>query len=82
MAVLQKGARVTGAERTKLPAELKKRYAKGMSIRELAEEHRRPTGSYTVSSLIRGSPCAAAGVPPDLGVAAMQSDIPATMIAC
>jgi len=44
MAVLAKGARVTGAERTKLAAELKKQYNKGKSIRELADSHGRSYG--------------------------------------
>jgi predicted transcriptional regulator len=44
MAVLKKGARITGAERTKLATELKKQYAKGKSIRELAETHGRSYG--------------------------------------
>jgi Helix-turn-helix domain len=37
MAVLKKGARITGAERAKLGHDLKKQYDKGQSIRELAE---------------------------------------------
>jgi predicted transcriptional regulator len=44
MAVLPKGARITGAERSKLAAELKKQYAKGKSIRELADSHGRSYG--------------------------------------
>jgi hypothetical protein len=36
MATLKKGARITGAERTKLAADLRKQYDKGRSIRELA----------------------------------------------
>ena len=44
MAVLKKGARITGAERTKLANELKKSYDKGKSIRELAETHGRSYG--------------------------------------
>jgi predicted transcriptional regulator len=44
MAVLKKGARITGSERTKLAAELKKQYAKGRSIRDLAETHDRSYG--------------------------------------
>ena len=44
MAVLRKGARVTGAERTKLGTELKKQYNKGKSIRELADSHGRSYG--------------------------------------
>lgn len=44
MAVLKKGARITGAERTKLANELKKSYDKGKSIRELADSHGRSYG--------------------------------------
>ena len=44
MAVLKKGARITGADRTKLAAELKKSYDKGKSIRELADVHGRSYG--------------------------------------
>jgi predicted transcriptional regulator len=44
MAALKKGARITGADRTKLSAELKKGYDKGKSIRELAESHGRSYG--------------------------------------
>jgi predicted transcriptional regulator len=44
MAVLKKGARITGADRTKLAAELKKSYDKGKSIRELADSHGRSYG--------------------------------------
>ena len=44
MAVLKKGARITGAERSKLAAELKKAYDKGTSIRELADKHGRSYG--------------------------------------
>lgn len=44
MAVLKKGARITGADRTKLAAELKKQYDKGRSIRELADAHGRSYG--------------------------------------
>lgn len=44
MAVLKKGVQITGPERTKLAAELKKQYAKGKSIRELAETHGRSYG--------------------------------------
>jgi len=43
MAVLKKGARITGSDRTKLAAELKKAYDKGTSIRELADK-----GAHTV----------------------------------
>lgn len=41
---LKKGARVTGADRSKLASELKKKYASGSSIRELAEETNRSYG--------------------------------------
>jgi predicted transcriptional regulator len=44
MAVLQKGARITGADRNKLASELKKQYDKGRSIRELADSHGRSYG--------------------------------------
>lgn len=44
MAELQKGARITGSQRTKLAAELKKAYRKGESIRALAESHGRSYG--------------------------------------
>lgn len=44
MAVLKKGARITGAERTKLAADLKKKYEKGLSIRELADSNGRSYG--------------------------------------
>jgi predicted transcriptional regulator len=44
MAVLKKGARITGPDRTKLAAELKKAYDKGKSIRELADTHGRSYG--------------------------------------
>ena len=44
MAVLKKGARITGAERTKLATDLRKSYDKGKSIRELAESHGRSYG--------------------------------------
>jgi predicted transcriptional regulator len=44
MAVLKKGARITGPDRTKLAAELKKAYDKGKSIRELADSHGRSYG--------------------------------------
>ena len=44
MAVLKKGARITGAERTKLASDLKKAYDKGTSIRELADKHGRSYG--------------------------------------
>jgi len=44
MAVLKKGARITGPERNKLAGELKKQYDKGKSIRELADAHGRSYG--------------------------------------
>jgi len=44
MAVLKKGARITGAERNKLANDLRKQYDKGRSIRELAESHGRAYG--------------------------------------
>jgi hypothetical protein len=44
MAVLRKGARITGSDRSKLAAELKKAYEKGTSIRELADKHGRSYG--------------------------------------
>lgn len=44
MATLKKGARITGAARTKLATDLKKSYDKGKSIRELAETHGRSYG--------------------------------------
>src|ERR1700759_641425 len=44
MAVLKKGARITGSERTKLATDLRKAYDKGKSIRELAETHGRSYG--------------------------------------
>jgi hypothetical protein len=42
--VLKKGARITGAERSKLASDLRKRYDKGRSIRELAESNGRSYG--------------------------------------
>jgi hypothetical protein len=44
MAVLKKGARITGADRSKLASELRKSYDKGKSIRELADSHGRSYG--------------------------------------
>ncbi|HSY16595.1 MAG TPA: helix-turn-helix domain-containing protein [Jatrophihabitantaceae bacterium] len=44
MAVLKKGARITGADRTKLASDLRKQYDKGRSIRELAETNGRSYG--------------------------------------
>jgi predicted transcriptional regulator len=41
---LKKGARITGSDRTKLSADLKKAYDKGKSIRELADAHGRSYG--------------------------------------
>lgn len=44
MALLKKGSRVTGGERDKLSADLKKRYDGGESIRSLAEKTGRSYG--------------------------------------
>ncbi|HKA68417.1 MAG TPA: helix-turn-helix domain-containing protein [Actinomycetes bacterium] len=44
MAELKKGTRVTGADRDKLAADLKKKYANGESIRALAESTGRSYG--------------------------------------
>ena len=44
MAALKKGARIVGAERTRLSVDLKKAYEKGKSIRELADSHNRSYG--------------------------------------
>jgi len=44
MVTLKKGARITGADRNKLAAELRKSYDKGKSIRELADQHGRSYG--------------------------------------
>jgi predicted transcriptional regulator len=44
MVALKKGARITGAERTKLAADLRKQYDKGRSIRELADSSGRSYG--------------------------------------
>lgn len=41
---LRKGARVTGADRSKLASELKAKYSSGKSIRSLAEETGRSYG--------------------------------------
>ena len=41
---LKKGARITGADRTKLAGDLKKKYDKGASIRELADAAGRSYG--------------------------------------
>ncbi|HJQ41508.1 MAG TPA: helix-turn-helix domain-containing protein [Jatrophihabitantaceae bacterium] len=43
-AVLKKGARIVGDQRTRLAGELKKAYDRGKSIRELAESHGRSYG--------------------------------------
>lgn len=44
MVMVKKGARITGAQRSKLAAEMKKAYQKGESIRALAEAHGRSYG--------------------------------------
>ena len=44
MAELKKGARITGGDRTKLAADLKRKYGGGKSIRELAAETGRSYG--------------------------------------
>jgi predicted transcriptional regulator len=44
MAKFAKGARVTGPARTKLADDVAKQYAKGKSIRELAEKNGRSYG--------------------------------------
>jgi hypothetical protein len=44
VAELKKGARITGGERSKLAADLKRKYASGSSIRELAGETGRSYG--------------------------------------
>ena len=44
MAELKKGARITGTQRGKLAADLKKKYEKGASIRSLAEQTGRSYG--------------------------------------
>jgi hypothetical protein len=41
---LKKGARITGGDRTKLASDLKKKYASGKSIRDLAAETGRSYG--------------------------------------
>jgi hypothetical protein len=41
---VKKGARITGADRSKLAGELKKKYTSGASIRALAEETGRSYG--------------------------------------
>ena len=40
MAELKKGARITGGDRSKLAADLKRKYTRGASIRELASRDR------------------------------------------
>ncbi len=44
MAELKKGARITGGDRTKLAADLKRKYSSGSSIRDLAGETGRSYG--------------------------------------
>lgn len=44
MAELKKDARITGTQRGKLAADLKKKYEKGASIRSLAEQTGRSYG--------------------------------------
>ncbi|MDQ1629676.1 MAG: hypothetical protein QOI54_3420 [Actinomycetota bacterium] len=44
VAELKKGARITGGERNKLAADLKRKYSSGSSIRELAGETGRSYG--------------------------------------
>ena len=44
MTSLKKGARITGPARSKLTADVSKQYAKGRSIRELADEQGRSYG--------------------------------------
>lgn len=44
MAKFAKGARVMGSARAKLADDIAKQYAKGKSIRELAEKHGRSYG--------------------------------------
>ncbi len=44
MAELKKGARITGGDRNKLAADLKRRYTSGASIRDLASETGRSYG--------------------------------------
>ena len=44
MTALRKGARITGTARSKLSADFTKQYAKGRSIRELADTHGRSYG--------------------------------------
>jgi predicted transcriptional regulator len=44
VAELKKGARITGSDRTKLAADLKRKYSSGVSIRELAKDTGRSYG--------------------------------------
>ena len=44
MVDLKKGSRITGGERDKLAADLRKKYEKGQSIRVLAESSGHPVG--------------------------------------
>ena len=44
MADLKKGARITGGDRSKLAADLKRKYSSGQSIRQLAAETGRSYG--------------------------------------
>jgi hypothetical protein len=44
VAELKKGARITGGDRNKLAADLKRRYTSGASIRDLASETGRSYG--------------------------------------
>ncbi len=44
MAELKKGARITGGDRNKLAADLRRKYSGGRSIRELAAETGRSYG--------------------------------------
>ncbi len=44
MAELKKGARITGGDRSKLAADLKRKYSSGKSIRDLASETGRSYG--------------------------------------
>lgn len=44
MTALRKGARITGTDRNKVFTDLKKKYEKGVSIRQLADESGRSYG--------------------------------------
>jgi Helix-turn-helix domain len=44
MTTLKKGVRITGTARSQLTADVTKKYAKGRSIRELADEQGRSYG--------------------------------------